>query len=98
MALLFEGSSFSHIDWVAALWPLAVVAIVITFIARSLQLVAQRYTDPTTASLILMTESLFAAVFSILFGFEKLTPALAIGGALILLANVILQFRQTKDA
>ncbi len=98
MALLFEGSSFNHINWVAALWPLAIVAIVITFIARSLQLVAQKYTDPTTASLILMTESFFAAVFSILFGFEKLTPALAIGGALILLANVILQLRHTKDA
>lgn len=91
MALLFERSSFPHVHWLAALWPLAIVAIVITFIARSIQLVAQRYTDPTTASLILMTESFFAAVFSILFGFEKLTPALAIGGALILLANVILQ-------
>ncbi|KRL27990.1 DMT superfamily drug metabolite transporter [Limosilactobacillus frumenti DSM 13145] len=94
LALLFEGPSFGHIDWWAALWPLAIVAIVITFIARSLQLVAQKFTDPTTASLILMTESFFATVFSVLFGFEKLTSTLAIGGALILLANVILQLKQ----
>lgn len=98
LSLIFEESSFSHVHWFAALWPLAIVAVVITFVARSLQLVAQKYTDPTTASLILMTESFFATIFSVLFGFEKLTSTLAVGGALILLANVILQLKQNKDA
>ena len=96
MALAFERDSFADIHWFAALWPLAIVAIVITFIARSLQLVAQKYTDATTASLILMTESFFATVLSVLFGFERLTPALVIGGILILLANFIIQFNETK--
>ena len=63
----------------------------ITFAARGIQIKAQRYTDATSASLILMSESFFATLISTLLGYDKLTPQLIIGGILIILANVIMQ-------
>lgn len=92
LALTMERSSLSHINWLQALLPLAIVAIVITFAARGIQIRAQKYTDATSASLILMSESFFATLISVLLGFDQLSPRLVIGGCLIILANVIMQF------
>lgn len=91
LALTMERQSLAHINWLQALIPLAIIAIVITFAARGIQIKAQRYTDATTASLILMSESFFATLISALLGYDKLTPQLLIGGILIILANVIMQ-------
>lgn len=91
LALTMERQSLTHINWLQALIPLAIIAIVITFAARGIQIKAQRYTDATSASLILMSESFFATLISTLLGYDKLTPQLIIGGILIILANVIMQ-------
>lgn len=91
LALLTERQTFSHIKWLQALIPLAIIAIIITYAARGLQIYAQRYTDATSASLILMTESFFATVISIIAGYDQLSLNLVIGGALILLGNLIMQ-------
>ena len=91
LALTMERQSLAHINWLQALIPLAIIAIVITFAARGIQIKAQRYTDATSASLILMSESFFATLISTLLGYDKLTPQLIIGGILIILANVIMQ-------
>lgn len=91
LALMTERQTFAHINWLHALIPLAIIAIVITYAARGLQIYAQRYTDATSASLILMTESFFATVTSIICGYDQLSWNLVIGGALILLANLIIQ-------
>lgn len=91
LALTMERQSLTHINWLQALIPLAIIAIVITFTARGIQIKAQRYTDATSASLILMSESFFATLISTLLGYDKLTPQLIIGGILIILANVIMQ-------
>ena len=88
---LFERSTFHQIDWLAAIIPLAILAIGITFIAQGLQITSQRYVDPATAGLILITESLFAGIFSVLVGFDQLTSHLVIGGCLLILANVVMQ-------
>ena len=88
---LFERATFHQIDWLAAIIPLAILAIGITFIAQGLQIISQRQVDPTTAGLILITESLFAGLFSVLFGFDKLTSHLIIGGSLLILANIVMQ-------
>ena len=60
LALTMERQSLTHINWLQALIPLAIIAIVITFAARGIQIKAQRYTDATSASLILMSESEFS--------------------------------------
>ncbi|KRN58382.1 DMT family transporter [Limosilactobacillus secaliphilus] len=90
-ALISERSTFAHVDWFAALPPLFAIAIVVTFMAQGLQLTAQHYTSPTAAGLILMLESFFGSVLSVILGFDPLTHRLIIGGAIMILANVIMQ-------
>lgn len=96
LALTMERASLAHINWLQALLPLAIVAIVITFAARGIQIRAQKYTDATSASLILMSESFFATTISVLLGYDQLSPRLIIGGLLIIIANVIMQFDLRK--
>lgn len=90
-ALLTERSTFAHVNWMQAILPLIAIAIVVTFLAQGLQLTAQHYTSPTAAGLILMLESLFGSILSVLLGFDPLTYRLIIGGAIMILANVIMQ-------
>ena len=58
-------------------------------LAQSLQILAQRYVSPNTASLVFMFESVFGSIFSIAFGFEQFTSSLVIGGGLIMASLVI---------
>lgn len=92
LALTTERASLGHIQWLQALLPLAIIAVVITFAARGIQIRAQKYTDATSASLILMSESFFATIISVILGYDQLSPRLVIGGLLIIMANVIMQF------
>ena len=87
-----EWVYIGHIQWLQALLPLAIIAVVITFAARGIQIRAQKYTDATSASLILMSESFFATIISVILGYDQLSPRLVIGGLLIIMANVIMQF------
>ncbi|MBB1085876.1 DMT family transporter [Limosilactobacillus fastidiosus] len=98
LALTMERSSLAHVNWLQALLPLLIVAVVITFAARGIQIRAQKYTDATSASLILMSESFFATVISVLLGYDQLSPRLVLGGILIIMANVIMQldFQNTR--
>ncbi|WP_225048032.1 DMT family transporter [Lacticaseibacillus kribbianus] len=88
---LFERGAYLAIDWRAGLWPVVVLGILSSFGAQTLQVVGQRFTDPTPAGLILMTESLFGSLFSVALGFEPFTLNLLVGGALILLALLVMQ-------
>ncbi|WP_369385941.1 DMT family transporter [Lacticaseibacillus manihotivorans] len=90
-SLLFETQTYASVHWVAGLVPVVILGIVSSFGAQTLQLVGQRYTDPTPAGLLLMTESMFGSVFSVALGFEPMTWDLVIGGSLIVLALVIMQ-------
>lgn len=89
--LLFEHASYSAINWQAGLWPVIVLGIVSSFGAQTLQIVGQRFTDPTPAGLILMTESMFGSIFSVVLGFEPFTVHLLLGGILIIIAILIMQ-------
>lgn len=88
---LFERPTLAHVHWVAALVPLAILAIAVTFLAQGMQITAQAYTDATSAGLILMLESFFASVMSVILGYDPLTHQLVIGGMILLLANAIMQ-------
>lgn len=89
--LLFEHASYGAINWQAGLWPVIVLGIVSSFGAQTLQIVGQRFTDPTPAGLILMTESMFGSIFSVVLGFEPFTVHLLLGGILIIIAILIMQ-------
>ena len=71
--------------WVA----LAYLAVACTAVALLLQNIGQKYTHPSSASLILSLESVFGVVFSVLFYDEKLTLQIIIGFILIFVAILI---------
>ena len=51
-----------------------------------LQIIGQKYTDPSAAAIILSLEAVFGVIFSILLYHEAVTPRLILGFALIFLA------------
>lgn len=88
--LVSERTTLGQVHWVQALVPLAILAIVVTFLAQGMQIIAQAQTDATSAGLILMLESFFASVFSVILGYDPLTHRFVIGGIILLLANAIM--------
>ncbi len=64
-------------------------------IAFVLQAICQRYTGATEAAVMLMAESLFAALFAALLLGEQLTPSGWVGCTLIFLSLVIAQLGPT---
>lgn len=88
---VFEHGTYAAINWQAALLPVIILGILSSFGAQSLQLIGQKFTDPTPAGLIMMTESVFGSIFSVAFGFEAFTTNLLLGGVLILMAIVLMQ-------
>lgn len=63
-----------------------------------LQAVAQVHVSASKAALFLCTESLFCSVFSVLWGFEPLTVAMAVGGAMILGSVVLAEYTPNRAA
>ncbi|WP_137602376.1 DMT family transporter [Paucilactobacillus nenjiangensis] len=92
-SLLFEHASYGSIDWRAAIVPVIILGIFSSFIAQTLQVLGQKFTNPTPAGLILMTEAMFGSIFSVIFGFEAFTTHLLYGGLLIVAGIVIMQIR-----
>ena len=79
--ILFEEPNFSAL-W--ACWvPVLYLGIVSGAIAFTLQILGQKYTNPTLASLILSTESVFAAIAGWLFLQESFTAREIIGCFLV---------------
>jgi len=84
-----EGMYMPPIDWKVAILPLIYLGVGSSFLAQSLQVAAQKYVNPSTASLVLMFESVFGSIFSIMFGFESFTINLLIGGSLIVVSLIV---------
>lgn len=82
-AFIFEPAPAQAIPlgaWAAILYG----AVFASIYAFGMQNVAQRHTAPSHAALALSTESVFALVFSVAFGFELLTLRMFVGAVLIL--------------
>lgn len=94
-SILFENHNYATIDWPQALLPVILLGVFVSFVAQTLQIVGQRYTDSISAGLILMLESLFASVISVSLGIEKLTLQLLVGGGIIFISLIMSQFNFT---
>ncbi len=68
---------------------IAYLAVFCTTIALTLQNFGQKYTDPSTASIILSLESVFGVAFSVALRRESLNPKMILGFALIFIAVII---------
>ena len=71
-----------------AWWVLLYLAIAATTVALLFQNVGQKYTDPSSAALLLSLEAPFGVAFSVLFGAEQPAPLMYLGFFLIFLAIV----------
>ena len=73
---------------VLAWWVLLYLARAATSVALLFQNVGQKYTDPSSAALLLSLEAPFGVAFSVLFGAERPTGLMYLGFLLIFLAVV----------
>lgn len=95
-SLLFERSQYTLIQWHKAIVPILLLGIFVSFIGQTLQIIGQQHADSTISGLLLMTEAIFSALFSVVFGFEKLNSNLLIGGCFIILGLMICQIDVKK--
>ena len=89
----WTGTLFTHgvpVDGLPqrAWWVLLYLAVAATALALLLQNVGQKYTDPSSAALLLSLEAPFGVAFSVLFGSENPAPLMYLGFLLIFLAVV----------
>lgn len=66
--------------------------VVATFLAFQLQTLAQKYTDASSASVLLCTESLFANVFGFVLLHEAKSPIMILGGLLIFFSVILTEY------
>jgi len=76
-------SGFARLDGMLALLFLGVLS---TSACYFLQTKAQVRVSSSTAAILLSTECLFGSIFSVAFGYDRLTPMLVIGGAVIFIS------------
>lgn len=85
------------IKLVASCWlPLTYAGVLSMGAGYSLQIIGQKRVEPTTASLIMSLESVFALVFGALLLGERLTVSESIGCALVFAAVVLSQIPQKQ--
>lgn len=90
-ALIFDPvQSLNSI--ISAAVPILYTGCLSSGVAYTLQVVAQKYTSPSAASLILSLESVFAALFGAVFG-ERLSAQELLGCALVFAAVIISQIK-----
>lgn len=91
--VFFENAAIISIDWMKVFPMLLYLGLFPSFVAQTGQVIAQQNTTATSAALIMTLEAVFGSIFSVIFGFDRLTLSLFIGGSLIMLSLVISEIR-----
>jgi len=79
----------------AGVWGVVVfTAVICTAVAFIVQTWSQAHMSSTKVAVILTMEVVFAALFALLFGGESLTPQVAIGGAMVVLAMYLIVMKE----
>lgn len=89
--LLFDHNSLARADLARGFPPTLYLGLMSTCLCYLLQTWAQKYADAAKAGILLSTEGLFGALFSVLLGFEPLGWRLAAGGLVIFLSVVLME-------
>ncbi len=89
LSFLFESPTVDGV--LNCIWPILYVGIFSSGIAYTLQIEAQKYSDPTVVSLLLSTESVFGALAGVIFLHETMSNREYFGCALMLLAVMLSQ-------
>ena len=92
---------FEEVDWPAVFdcWlPILYAGVMSCGIAYTLQIVAQKYTDPTVASLLLSLESVFAVITGMIILGEMMTGRELAGCVIMFCAIILAQLPEKKSA
>lgn len=84
--VIFEQPQISAI--ISAKWSILYLGVLSSGVAYTLQIVAQKRSDPTLAVIILSTESMFSVIGGVMFGIDKLT-LLGVVGCVLMFAGII---------
>lgn len=95
VAFFVEDITFTSIF--AARWSLLYTGILSTGVAYTLQIIGQKYTDPTIASIILSLEAVTSAVTGFLFLHQVLSGQEIIGCVLMFIAVILTQVKFKGD-
>ena len=88
-AVLFERPSWDGIA--SALWPILYCGLVSGGLGYTLQMIAQRHTAPTVASLLMSLESVFAVLAGALLLSERMSAREILGSAVMFAAILLVQ-------
>jgi len=93
LASVAEGGYSPPPDW--GVWATIVfTAVICTAIAFMVQTWSQAHMSTTKVAVILTMEVVFAAIFAIIFGGERLTLQTAIGGTLVVIAMYVIVIKE----
>lgn len=92
VTLPVSGADFSVVgqDWLA-LGAVVILGLFNTGLCYLIQMTAQKSLPPTRVSLILSSESLFGAVFSVFAGYDPFSLRLVIGGSIMMLSILLVE-------
>lgn len=91
---IFETVTFAGFQ--AAFLPILYCGIMSTGVAYTCQVLGQKYSEPTSASIILSTESVFAAIGGALLIHERMSGAAYLGCALIFAGIILSQIKMKR--
>ncbi len=94
LGVFLEHTSFAAI--LSVIWPILYVAVLSSAVAYTLQIVAQKGGEAPVVTLLLSLESVFGALFAVLFLREKFTQREIIGCLLMLAAVVLAEMPERK--
>lgn len=87
-----------HLNEIILSWkPLIFSGLISTCVAYTMQMAAQRYVPPVQASIILISESVFAALAGFIFLGESLTARELAGCAIMLAATLTAQIQEARS-
>lgn len=95
VSMMFENPSFSQIF--AGIKPLMYSALLPGALCFTLQIIGQKNTNPTIASLVMSTESIFAMVFGAIILGEHMSGRELLGCAVIFAATALAQIPDRKQ-
>ena len=72
------------------------LGLVSTCLCYFLQTLAQKYTTPSQAGVLLSTEGLFGSLFSVVLGMEAMSANMVLGGLMILASVLLLEYFSSK--
>lgn len=91
---------FEEVDWNLVMQcaiPILYAGVLSCGVAYTLQIVAQKYTEPTVASMIMSLESVFALLSGMIILKESITPYEVLGCVIMFVAIILAQLPEKKE-